>query len=528
MLVPIPDRGVLVQRKIAPPGEHEDAVAVLWPVLVYRVTAPVQRVRRTDIFEKLLLALCAAGVRTLEELSAVSGLDQDLCQHILNSMRTAGMLGPDRAPTPRGAHVQRTDQFAMIPELVVTHVFQDAFTGELWPRSADNLRYRSFQGGNDGIVKVRLGRAGDREFIRALTIDAPASRPTPPRPEAVVAALAQERAVKRERQRERADEEAFTGFVPDDASVSEEERWSLLPDVHKIVGIGPPRADHLLCTVEPATVDVAADPFGLGSSPMLSRLLRFRTTVDSEVSRWYSELQAEESERLQADLRQASERWSAHVERGLYSELGEALHDHPKTVDLLLAVHTAAGQQHAATSREDVARNTFRMCEFVLRRMLETLPPPVDWCGRPVGGGWGSDAQLTRTAVNQAWEVVEDLSKSLGFTAIPKSRFKAQFRDNLTGSLVKILNDHMVWPLLPWCVIAAEDPRSPHRDQHPLRELARKRPSLLSDLADFLGDLRNKSSHSAVSAGAIGSVEWCAELATDLARASIKLPPETL
>lgn len=525
------DRGALVHHD--PAGDNTEHL--LWPVLVYRVIAPVQVVRKIDIFEKVVLALCEAGIRRSADLSVHIGQHVDLCQHVVEQLIAGGRLDRDRVPTAEGRRVHRAGQLTETPELVVTHVFQDAFSGELWPRSASDLSYRPIVAVHEGTADVRLGRQGAPRVISATVVECTRPVDWAPRPQSIIAAIAQHRVVAVKRRQERLSSDTITPFgVRDEYELSAEERFENLPEVYRVVEVGESRMEHLLCSLD-VSGSVASgggelpDPFGLGTSPMLRQLLRTHSSADQEFAEWLRSVRAEEGRRLQERLRNASVDWADHVEKDLVHRLGEGLFTHPSTFDLLIGVHEKTGRPDSTSAAEDVRREAFRLFEHLLRRIVLTLPPPSDWSGRPPRRTWAKpvDRARERAAAEQSWDVLEELSTTLGFSQLPAANYKSAFTGTLRTGPVDISHSTRVWELLCWSIVSAADPRSPHRIDHPLVTLAERRPTLPTELVT-LGRLRNSGSHADRDPAAVGSTAWSGELAIDAARTALLLPPETI
>lgn len=503
---------------------------LLWPVLVHRVTAPTQVIRKIDIFERVILALCEVGVRRSDALADHTGLHVELCEHIVDQMVDSGRLTAARELTDEGRRVHRSGQLAETPELLVTHVFQDAFSGELWPRSATELHHRPVEVERDGLVNVRLGRHGAPRVITATAVHCAKPVTWLPRPEAVINAIAHHRVTATKQRGEKAQGELPDLFgVHAEEELSEVERFEHLPEVHRVVDIGEPRLEYLLCSLDVsgslAGSDDPPDPFGLGRSPMLRQLLRVRSSSDERFASWLADVRSEEAMRLQERLRAASLDWADHVEADLVHRLGEGLFTHPLTFDLLKNVHEQAGRKDSASAVEAVRREAFRLYEHLLRRFAAVLPPLAEWSGRPAGVLRRDDrGRFEKVVTNQAWEVLVELATDLGFNHLP-----VQYKGSVTALLSgppKVEESTKVWELLCWAIVSAADPLSPHLSGHPLRDLAKQCPNLPTDLV-ALGKLRNSGSHAARDLATIGSTEWSVNLAMEAARAALLLPPET-
>lgn len=518
-------RGVLVHHRPA-----DDAEFVLWPVLVYRVTAPVQAVRRIDIFEKIMLALCEAGVRRDDDLAAHTGLDVDLCRHIVLRQIDAGRLTRERSVTTNGRDAHRRGMLAENPELIVTHVFQDAFDGGLFPRSAIDLRFEPVESSHDASLRLRLGRRGAQRFVTGTIVECTNPIGWAPPPDVIITAIARHRmAIAKRRQSQAAESSPAFFDVHGEEDIPAEERFAFLPEVHRVVEVGEPRRELLLCSLDtsgsPELGGDPPDPFGLGTSPLLRRLMRTRSTVDRRFADRLSAIRELEGQHKQERLRNATREWAEHVEQDLAYRLGEALFTHQDTAELLKGVYQRAGEPDSAQAAENVRAGAFRMYEHLLRRLIHHLPPPRNWSGRPPRRPNPPTAAQMKADRDQAWEVVEKLATNVGFNQLPAQNYKSALTSSLDRGWARVKENTRVWEMLCWSIVSAADPTSPHRGSHPLLDLAERCPQLPTDLVP-LGTRRNSSSHGPRDQGAVGTTEWSLHLATEGARTALLLPPE--
>src|SRR4051794_16836742 len=77
-------------------------IGLLWPAWAYRVTAPVMPRRGLDVFERVILSLCRAGVRQPKAIGELVELHPRLCSYILDRAVELGHLDTAFAPTEAG------------------------------------------------------------------------------------------------------------------------------------------------------------------------------------------------------------------------------------------------------------------------------------------------------------------------------------------------------------------------------------------------------------------------------------------
>ncbi|WP_229628731.1 hypothetical protein, partial [Vibrio parahaemolyticus] len=74
-----------------PVEDRRQAIAVLWPVYVWRVFAPNTSGKASNVFEKTLLSFLKMSqgsrldAKRLEDISQWMGLESDMVQYILDS-----------------------------------------------------------------------------------------------------------------------------------------------------------------------------------------------------------------------------------------------------------------------------------------------------------------------------------------------------------------------------------------------------------------------------------------------------------
>lgn len=129
--------------------------SLLWPVWGYRVVAPERRERKLNILQKAVLGLCRAGIYSAERIGKRLHLHRDLAAFLILELRERGLLGVDGLPTPEGIEVL-CEETVESHRSVAGYVFQDAFSGELFPRFAERLDYVDVARYPDGFPKQIL------------------------------------------------------------------------------------------------------------------------------------------------------------------------------------------------------------------------------------------------------------------------------------------------------------------------------------------------------------------------------------
>lgn len=115
-------------------GKVPDAVWVLWPVLAWRVVAPVPRERALNFFQRAVLALARAGVVRVVDVAERLMIAPDLAGLVIQELRGLGSLDHSGGPTHRGLQTLDDIEFEPPEDATFGHVLSDPFTGKLWPR----------------------------------------------------------------------------------------------------------------------------------------------------------------------------------------------------------------------------------------------------------------------------------------------------------------------------------------------------------------------------------------------------------
>ena len=119
---------------------HGNARAVLWPVWVHRVLYPEVTRAELNLFQRAVLGLIRANVVRSEAIAALTNLHEDLVKLILAQGVSNGWLGAQAdVVTDKGLRVLKDEEDAGA-NLKSGYVFQDALSGELWPRFVAQLK----------------------------------------------------------------------------------------------------------------------------------------------------------------------------------------------------------------------------------------------------------------------------------------------------------------------------------------------------------------------------------------------------
>jgi hypothetical protein len=159
---------------------------LLWPVLRYRVVSPVVRERGLNAFQEAVLGLARSGLREPDEMGAMLSLDPVLVNAVQWDLKGHGYLDRHWSVTETGRAALR-DGFLDPSSNIVTHVYQDPFTGALLPGATILPEWARSERLRPLWTKVHLGTEGAPLNKNALTVPAEGvTAVDPPSPEQIV------------------------------------------------------------------------------------------------------------------------------------------------------------------------------------------------------------------------------------------------------------------------------------------------------------------------------------------------------
>ncbi|ASW55777.1 hypothetical protein [Plantactinospora sp. KBS50] len=505
---------ILMYDRRPPAGDGR--ICLLWPAWAYRVTAPVLERRNLDLFERVTLALCQAGIRQLDRIGEIVELDARLCGHILDRSVRSGHLDGRHELTDRGREALRTGTSAQLTEWQVCHVFEDPFTGELWPRTADQLREAYVLRFTPVGAELELGTAGRSDRTVAHRTAPPTRGPQRPGAARVVEAASADRAARRVfqvRQFER-DQGLAPAAAPGDIAGPQgaAARADLAPQLDRIAFLADPEPVFLAGFLvvpsdggaETAEAWTALDPFGLGPSDFFQSLIyrfgRDDGLLDTEIDR----RAAAELVVARDQYRQAGAELRDLLERRLAHEFGPAVRGDRDAFDLMLELELAAQSGDRDEDLERVAHTTLRMYEVLFRRMLVAYPVSPE-----TFESFRRNRSLRRA-------MLEEAAQRIGFHQVT-GLYSGVTENELTKTYQGQGHSYLK-ALCALSLLAAQE----HAD-HPLRAMAAEQPDLPVTLTT-LNALRNRAAHAGRDAANPQDAQWCRASAAAATRALLTLP----
>lgn len=143
--------------------------SILWPAYEYTVLVFGHSPRETglDPFERAVLGASAAGVVSIVEQSEILDLNPGFVAHLHERLMERGFL--DDYSTPRQEHGAMADEDEI---LTAARIYQDPWSGSLWPRYVADDRRRTVPLSTDaGRLRVIIGTTGAPIELRSLYLN---------------------------------------------------------------------------------------------------------------------------------------------------------------------------------------------------------------------------------------------------------------------------------------------------------------------------------------------------------------------
>jgi hypothetical protein len=112
--------------------------ALLWPVRVWKVLYPSQRVSKLNLFEQAILGFSRARCQDFHEMAELLGLDLQLVLFIFKQLESNGWMTDAGYLTPKGERILEETEDAN-EEVRIGYAYQDAISGDWLPRFTEEL-----------------------------------------------------------------------------------------------------------------------------------------------------------------------------------------------------------------------------------------------------------------------------------------------------------------------------------------------------------------------------------------------------
>lgn len=527
-------------------------LSVSVPAWAHRVTAPIIPRRGLDLFQRVILGLSQAGVRSPDRVGQLTQLHPRLCAYIADQCQLAGLLDDYGEVTALGADALQTGMIDPNTEWSVRYVFSDPRTGKLWPRMAERLTDAIVLRASRDQVVLELGLAGQPDRVRALRMSADPKSLQPPAPEQVLEVARRDRQARlnarahdfarRHNLTPLADLEEDPAALAVPMAVGEQ-----LPELSRVASIGDPEPVEILGLIQAPGIDapgqgwIAHDPFGAGTSDMFGELITLWLSEGGAFADQLGTLMAEQGAKVRSDHAKGMHRARSRADAELIKEFGADLRADPRVFDRLRDLQLASYEPDRQESAGAGMWAAFSLFEELFFRLAHAYPMP-DEKGRLLAArAVERDAEKRRrqAAKNStdtrgtakgsmpplvwARETTEDVirkaAESVGVHNVPKALLDID-SDNL-GRLAadpESGRQGNYRTALAICLISAGS-----RDDHPLRTMVAEWPGLLPDI-DALRQRRNGQAHRLGTGSVVDDLQWCRDLTALAARQLLRLP----
>lgn len=452
---------------------------LLWPAWAYRVVAPRVRERQLNMFQRAVLGLCRAGLTDPESIGRKLSIHTDLTLVIMRELHSLDLLTTEGRLTKRGEKTLVDDEYAA-HDMVSGYVFQDPWTGDLWPRFVEKFDYCDLEMDQNGFPTLVMGTAG-KPYRQSAFMVFPDNGlyPAKPLPEKVVAAVAAHRkALKFNNDGANWEEESFTDFVPTNARI---DRVSFVEESPVPVFLSTYL--YLPEAAEDVQGWYVADPFGMGASTRLRKRVEqvmqgqphLYNVVNRLVGRRLSD-GLEEQKQLLEMLRQAAE---LEVEQHLSVDIRR--HDaFPYLVDMASANLEVKqfGDQCPERKVKAVLGLGRQVLEAFFNEMQVRYPFGDIWkrvYAERVDRRTGEKRLIPQSDKKLYSEIYRSAAVATGFgDAVPESLLSVK-----PGQIRSVAQYQDAWRLRP--LISATLLVAKENEGHPLREIAHQYPRFLND-----------------------------------------------
>ena len=238
---------------------------LLYPVRRYRVSSPIP-FRQVNILEKAVLGMCRAGVVEAAEIGRHLLIDKDLAALIVSQIADLQSVDSRGNLTERGKK-NLEDETSIAQDVKTGFIFQDPWTGDLFPRFVEREQYADVRFNGSGFPELVLGTTGNPNYQSAFMPQVKniiERQPSPP--EIIKAVLEHKKTLNNVRRSVGGDDDDWT--------------FEKIPNIDRVTFIDDEPTDLWLATCIYVPEDLSSgypwnvcDPFGLGNSPWLLRKL---------------------------------------------------------------------------------------------------------------------------------------------------------------------------------------------------------------------------------------------------------------
>lgn len=445
---------------------------LLWPVWVRRVAAPSRPSTRLGPFERAVLGCARARIADAEHIGSLLNIDRKLVKIIQQSLVQQGTLDESAGITTEGMDALDAGE-TEATSINVVHVLQCGITGLLMPRVADQLQYADVTRGEDGL-RIETGSVADSRQQRCVTVRPPhPDEPAVPEANDVLAAIRRHFGDLRSASSGRAD-----------AHDAVADGYRSRPTALKRVNIIDVRATPMfLATVAYSTALEESDegddwrimdPFGLGESRRLLDTADRLRASDKEFDQQIRRLTRKQtSQSTSADTVDPSLVWQMAQDQ-VATKLGTSFrtwrgHDHLVSMEDALLWY---GESKFTAQKNRNLRRSAQAARDAIEACFASLASAF-----PLSPLLGRIRTLNNTPADEAFlkDKLVIAAQACGLTGSLPRRFAVRPRD-MRAVLEAGHFSKLGAVVMSTVLLAAE------RADHPLREAAQVRPTLMDEL----------------------------------------------
>jgi len=205
-----------------PRAAHKDydrmgRVYLVWPCAAWRVVAPAPSDQGINLLQKAVLGMWCSNSYSVSEVAAKLHLHPHLIENIAMELVRSGWVDQKSLrPTSKGFDILEKEELIM-GTLVTGWVFQDPWSGELWPHFSQQLHLQETTPGHgsERLILVLDSKKGTRK-VPAWIFDAPAS-PVQPSSAMILRAVKQCRRREEQKKSMRLDASDMMSIVGEDS-----------------------------------------------------------------------------------------------------------------------------------------------------------------------------------------------------------------------------------------------------------------------------------------------------------------------
>lgn len=454
---------------------------LLLPAWCYRVVAPRVSSRKINILEKAVLGMCRVGAFTAVEIGEKLDVGSDLAALIIKQLSDRGFINRQGLLTEKGLNILESENLET-QDLVAGFIFQDVWTGELFPRFMERQEYIDVKYNNDGYPDLVFGTTGKPNYQRAfmpLPVDNTIKK-QPSSSEILQAVRKHSKALRYQNYEDRDDDDDAWNFekVPNLKRISFVEEEPIPIWLSTFIYL--PENEFT------STSWNICDPFGLGDSPRLRRKLEIQIKKNSTlraVQKLIQEMIGEYADESGTDFNDFMQIINEEAEFIVEDKLTLDIRKWDSLFDDLVAMersHIQAksldNQKYLIDKLDDILIKAQKTIERLFLIIREEYPTNDNW------------KIISQNDRKHNKSILNGIADKLGFDIpLPNSLLYVKW------GKIKSASDYGVGSLRSHLLTALLTARND--SNHPLYLVAQKAPDMLTRL-NTLAELRDKSGHS--------------------------------